>query len=304
MTEVVFPYPGGKSQYASWIVSTLPDHTAYVEVFGGSGAVLLNKQPSQIEVFNDLDSDITHFFDVLREDGEELQSFLQNVEFSYDRYETWTRRYYEGWRASDDILRAAVFFFNRYAQWGGKYEAVSGFGRSASGRDRAKTWRRKVDILHRFQERLRQESSGDWPEDFIEFRDRHRGILIDNLDYREIFEKYDADNSDGEGTVFYCDPPYMTTEHRYTSSSGGFDHEEFAEEIIALEGDWLVSYGSDVPEPLKQFRIDSVEATRGIDRVSTDGKQAHERLIRSYPKSRERNFELGGGTGDAMEGDW
>ena len=302
MTRTCFPYPGGKSQYAAWIVSSLPAHSCYVEAFGGSGAVFFNKEPSQIEVYNDLDGDIPHFFRVLRDDGEDLQEYLRQVEFSKDLYEQWTRRWYEGWRPSDDVKRAAVFYFSRYAQWGGKYEGISGFARSASGRDKAKTWRKKVEDLEDFQERLNDQAPGEWPPDFVDFKDRARGVLIDNLDYRELFEKYDADNSDGEGTFFYCDPPYVDTEHRY--SGDGFDHEAFIDALLDLEGDWLVSYGTEVPERLQSFRTESEEATRGIDRVSSNGKAAHERLIKSYPKHRERSFEIGGTSGNALDKNW
>lgn len=302
MTRTAFPYPGGKSRYAPKIVESLPDHACYVEAFGGSGAVLLNKEPSQIEVYNDFDGDIPHFFRVLRDHGEELREYLRAVEFSADLYEDWTRRYYEGWRPSDDVKRAAVFFFNRYAQWGGKYEGISGFARSASGRDKAKTWRRKVEVLEDFQARLNESATGEWPEDFVEFKERHRGVLIDNLDYRELFEKYDEPNDDGTGTVFYCDPPYVDTEHRY--SGDGFDHEAFVDALLDLDADWMVSYGTDVPERLEDFRTKTEEATRGIDRVTTDGKKAHERLIMSYPEHRERDFAVGGTSGDALEGDW
>lgn len=303
MAHTAFPYPGGKSTNASWIVSSLPEHSAYVEVFGGSGAVLMNKEPSEIEVYNDFDGDIPQFFRILRDRGEELQEYLRDVEFSAELYEEWTKRWYRGWRPADPVERAAVFYFSRYAQWGGKYEGISGFARSSKGRCKAKSWRSKVEKLHVFQERLNDCAPGEWPEEFEAVKERHRGVLIDNLDYREVFEKYDRDNSEGNGTVFYCDPPYVDTEHRYSGS--GFDHEAFVEELLALEGDWMVSYGTEVPEGLESFRTESEEATRGIDRVDgRSGKKAHERLIKSYPKQKERSFAIGGTSGNAMEEDW
>lgn len=284
---------------ASRIIELLPDHNAYVEPFGGSADVLMNKRPGIIEVYNDVDGDLVHFFEVLRDNGDELQEYLRTVEYSVDRYRDWTKRYYQGWRPSDDIKRAGIFFFSRYAQWGGKYEGISGFARSASARSKAKSYRKKVEELDEFQERLNEQSEGEWPEEFVDIRDRMRGVLIDNLDYREIFEKYDSANEDGDGTVFYCDPPYMKTEHRY--SMDGFDHEAFADALLELEGDWILSYGTEVPEQLQSFRTTSTEVTRGIDRVSTDGKKAHERIIMSYPESREHGWSK---SEDALRSDW
>jgi len=58
VTESVFPFPGGKSYLAPWIIEHFPEHKCYVEVFGGSGAVLVNKPESHTEVYNDLDGDL------------------------------------------------------------------------------------------------------------------------------------------------------------------------------------------------------------------------------------------------------
>jgi len=72
VTESVFPFPGGKILSSSLDHRALPEHKCYVEVFGGSGAVLVNKPESHTEVYNDLDGDLVQFFEVLR--GEKRSS--------------------------------------------------------------------------------------------------------------------------------------------------------------------------------------------------------------------------------------
>jgi DNA adenine methylase len=47
------------------ILQLIPFHKIYVEVFGGSGRVLLNKKPSKIEVWNDNDRRIANLFHVV-----------------------------------------------------------------------------------------------------------------------------------------------------------------------------------------------------------------------------------------------
>jgi DNA adenine methylase len=62
-----FPYYGGKYYMVNEILSLMPMHNCYVEVFGGSGKVLLNKPVSKVEVFNDVDNNIYNLFKVLRD---------------------------------------------------------------------------------------------------------------------------------------------------------------------------------------------------------------------------------------------
>jgi DNA adenine methylase len=60
-----FPYIGGKYYMLRYILSLIPEHSVYVEVFGGSGKVLLNKEPSKIEVWNDYDRKLANLFHVV-----------------------------------------------------------------------------------------------------------------------------------------------------------------------------------------------------------------------------------------------
>lgn len=48
---VFFPYVGGKFFMLDVILKLIPKHEVYVEVFGGSAKVLLNKPLSPIEIF-------------------------------------------------------------------------------------------------------------------------------------------------------------------------------------------------------------------------------------------------------------
>jgi DNA adenine methylase len=65
---------GGKHYLCQQIVALLPNHDTYVESFGGGASVLLNKEVLPVEVYNDLDTQITRPFGVLRDHGESLHS--------------------------------------------------------------------------------------------------------------------------------------------------------------------------------------------------------------------------------------
>lgn len=81
-------YPGGKVKISSWVISFFPRHKIYVEPFGGAAGVLLNKAPSPLEVYNDLNSDLVNFFRVLRdkEKAAELIRRLKLTPYAREEY--------------------------------------------------------------------------------------------------------------------------------------------------------------------------------------------------------------------------
>ncbi|MBN7483930.1 DNA adenine methylase, partial [Mycobacteroides abscessus] len=73
MTRSPVPYFGGKSWLAPRLAAVLPPHKHYVEVCGGSLAVLLAKRRSRQETVNDLDGHLMTFWRVLRDRPDELE---------------------------------------------------------------------------------------------------------------------------------------------------------------------------------------------------------------------------------------
>ena len=69
---LVLRWPGSKWTLAQWIIDQMPPHVHYLEPFFGSGAVFFCKQPSKFETINDLDSDVTNLFRVIRTRKDEL----------------------------------------------------------------------------------------------------------------------------------------------------------------------------------------------------------------------------------------
>jgi len=72
----VLRYHGGKFRIAPWVIEHFPPHRTYVEPFGGAAGVLLQKPRAYSEIYNDLDSDVVNFFQVLR-DPAQLDRLLQ-----------------------------------------------------------------------------------------------------------------------------------------------------------------------------------------------------------------------------------
>ena len=68
----VIPWPGGKRRLLKRLLSDIPSHTTYAEVFAGGAALLLAKAPSKAEVLNDLNSELVRLYRCVQHHLDEL----------------------------------------------------------------------------------------------------------------------------------------------------------------------------------------------------------------------------------------
>jgi DNA adenine methylase len=213
-------YFGGKWLLADWIIAHLPPHRCYVEPFCGAASVLLRKEPSQIEVMNDVSGRVVNFFRVLRERPDELIQLLELTPMALDEYREC--RTQEG----GAVERARRFFVE-------SWQAYSG----ASGSERCQGWRRTCerDVARQFAASTKN---------LHHVAARLRQVAIDNLDWREVLKRYDRAE-----TLFYVDPPYMLGTRGRTWPSAGYgkndftdkDHEELLGVLLRLKGAVVLS---------------------------------------------------------------
>ena len=75
-----FGWVGGKTQLARDIIDLIPqDHKTYIEVFGGAGSVLYQKEPSKLEVFNDINSELVNLHRAIRNNPQSLSIYLNDL---------------------------------------------------------------------------------------------------------------------------------------------------------------------------------------------------------------------------------
>jgi site-specific DNA-adenine methylase len=72
-------YIGGKRAIAKQIIDTFPTHKTFVEAFAGGAQVFFKKEPSKVEVLNDLDGEMVNFFRVCQQHYEEIRSPLEEL---------------------------------------------------------------------------------------------------------------------------------------------------------------------------------------------------------------------------------
>jgi DNA adenine methylase len=200
VTRPALRYFGGKWRLASWIIGRMPAHQCYVEPFGGGASVLLRKTRSRVEVLNDANGDVVQFFRVVRDRGQELAEQLALTPFALDEYSTSRDP------AEDDLERARRYFVK---SWGG-HSSIAG--------DRARGWRRTPD-------RCVAMDFATAAEQLVNVCRRLQGVAIDNIDWREVLDRYDRPD-----TLFYLDPPYWRKARLNHAPSNGYGDYEITEE--------------------------------------------------------------------------
>lgn len=255
-------YPGSKARLSPWIIDHLPSHNNYIEPFGGSAAVLVNKKPSPNEVYNDIDGELVHFFRTLRDRGDELREWLHNTPYSRELFGKYQSEYFDGVRPDDDVERAGRYFYLRQSSFNGKISDSQTFRVTTEGRkyesdSSSVEFTNTIDNLGTFQERFRR-------------------VTIENKDYKSIIEKYDSDTA-----VFYFDPPYVEVGSEYYEHSD-FNHSDFFGVVTGIEGCAVVSY-EELPESTPEsWCVVERESESTLNQGQGETKTGTERLVMNF----------------------
>lgn len=247
-----FPYIGGKCKIAKKIIETFPNHKTYVEVFGGGAQVLFHKEPSTVEVLNDLDGDVFTFFRVCQLHHDELVRFL--------RFTVTSRQWFDLFLAQDpglltDIERATRFFYLQK-------NAYAGLVRSR-------------DFGYSVQEpsRFNPESVPQLIEDTHK---RLARVQVERLPYQELVKKYDRPT-----TLFYLDPPYFGRK-LYNLNFAEKDFVELSKRLRVLQGKFVLSLNdvTEVRQIFSPFQFREIELAYTAQ--PTAGKRFRELLISNF----------------------
>ena len=199
---IAFGWYGGKYVHLGFILPNLPtDAEHFCDVYGGSAAVLVNRQPAPVETYNDLDSDLVNFFAVLRDEPERLVRQIGLTPFSREEL-------VKAYEAEPDLppLERARRFYIRARQTRTGLAQTSSEGRwahcvltSRAGMAGAVSrWLGAVEGLPEIAQRLQR-------------------VQIENAPALEVIRRYDT-----PGTLFYLDPPYV---HASRGDAAAYGHE-------------------------------------------------------------------------------
>ena len=265
---VVIPYMGGKFELSRKLIPMLAPHVRYIEMFAGGLSMYFRKNKVKWNVVNDYDSDIANLYESIRTNLKEFQNHAYWMVKSREIFIEFRRQVHENKKIDiPEPERAAKYY----------YVIKNAFNKNVNAtisKD-SKSW--KSTML----------------EDLKYSRQLLDNIMIENLDFRKLVEKYPP----REGDMWYMDPPYIVAGERkdyYFFDFNMDDHKALADMCDIIHesgGKFMVSYDDrdEVKELYKDYNIN-------VLKIIYSGQQHHrieknELVITNYePPSQQKSL--------------
>jgi DNA adenine methylase len=224
----VLRYHGGKWKLADWIISYFPKHRVYVEPFGGGASVLMQKDRSYAEVYNDKWDVVVNVFQVLRDadKAEQLKKVLELTPFARTEFNS---AFGHKPASLADVEAARLCILRSFAGFGsastnGDYATGFRSNSNRSGTTPAHDWVNYPTHIHSYVKRL-------------------QGVVIENKEASEIIAQHD-----GLETLFYVDPPYPHSTRNMQRGNAAYavemtddQHRALAEQLKSVQGYVILS---------------------------------------------------------------
>lgn len=224
----VLRYHGGKWKLAPWIISHFPEHRVYVEPFGGGASVLMRKDRSYAEVYNDKWSEVVRVFRILRdpEKAKRLEQLIKLTPFAREEFDLANFDYIQ---ECDELEAARLTVFRSFAGFGsastnGKFSTGFRANSNRSGTTPAHDWMNYPDHIRAYVERL-------------------SGVIVENRDAVDVIEQHDSPR-----TLFYVDPPYPHSTRNMQRGNAAYecemsdqDHRNLSEVLRGVQGMVILS---------------------------------------------------------------
>ncbi|MFA6923601.1 MAG: DNA adenine methylase [Bacteroidales bacterium] len=244
-------YYGGKQTLVKYLLELIPQHKIYCEPFFGGGALFFAKQPSEIEVINDINGEVINFFRVAKTKFSELENEIKATLHSRELFKK-ARVIYENPDLFSDVKRAWAFWTLTNQGFAGMITSW-GFGNCDNSKEKSLSHKR---------------------ESFTKiYSDRLKMVQIECNDALKVIQR-----CDGRDTFFYLDPPYFNADMGHYKGYTKDDYKNLLALISKLKGKFLLSsYPSEILKSyIRRYKwhvqkiSKSVAVTKHTDKVKTE----------------------------------
>lgn len=204
---------GGKNRVAKKIIELMPPHRIYIEPFGNTASILLQKEPVAKEVYNDINDSVSNFFRVLRDNPIGLYNRCSMLPYSESTY-----REMAASEIPDDPVEKAVRFF---------YLSRAGYmGIQQRGFKAMQKKNNQATFYHRECER------------FYAIGQRLKAVEVVNKDFFQVIRKY----ANEPEALILADPPYYDGTDYYENAFRLKDHTKLARQLASIKGKAIVCH--------------------------------------------------------------
>lgn len=277
---------GNKTPILNILYALFPwEYNAFVDVFGGSGSVLLGKPSiSQMEVYNDFDKNLVNLFRCMRD---RTVATIREVGFcnlnSREEFIA-TKQFLKDEKISDLFLKEETELTKITFPPPSAEELIELRKQITADHD----VRRAAAFLKLL--RYSYSSSGKTfacqPYDIRklfgliqELQNRMANVVIENQDFEKLIKHYDRPE-----TFFYLDPPYFSTEDMYDVAFGWEDHVRLRDTLKSINGKFLLSYNDceEIRGLYEGYQMFDFTRVHSMAQRYEAGKEFKELLIANY----------------------
>ena len=213
--------------------------------------MLFGKEPSKVEVVNDVDRNLINFYSVIKNNINNFLEMFDTYLVSRDEFV-----YLKDLLEDDlsDIMLAYKFYYINKNSFGGDMTSFNSY------------WRDKPYINDNALKLLKKAHQ------------RLKSVWIENMDYKKLIEKFDNPKS-----FIYLDPPYHETNNG-SYSNKNIDFGELKELLSEAKGKWLLTVNDNeyTRELFGEFNIIKKDVQYNMSKDSKGRGKFGELIIMNY----------------------
>jgi len=242
---------GGKSRLRKQILSMIPEHTCYIEPFFGAGWVFFGKEPSKVEVINDIDQELMNLFKMIKHHPKEIERLMQFEISGRDMFYEHKKKEIGFLTEIERAVRYIHIISQSFASKGISY----GYGTNT---------RPSPQIFN--------------TSNLEKLKDRLRNTYIENQSFEEIFRRYDRPHA-----FYFLDPPYYETDG-YQDKFGLKEQLLLREILKDIRGQFLLTINDhpEVREWYQGYNIIETQVNYSVSRQQEARKKYKELIITNF----------------------
>ena len=254
-------YYGGKQTMLKYIMPLIPKHEVYTESFCGGAAVYWAKNPSKLEVLNDINMNLINFYKVLQHRFNDLQTMIKTSLHSRDQYE-FASIVYDYPQFFDEVMRAWAVWIKSKMGFASMLDGTFGYDKTSNSLSTKLAVAKAsfTTIIARRIEHTQIESTSALK-------------IIESRDSKQAFH--------------FVDPPYVNSDcGHYEGTFNLMDFQKLLELLSQIEGKFMLTmYPHDViDEFAARFGWNVIAVERTISVSTTNRRKQPELIVINYNK--------------------